>query len=48
MPPRVDFDPVSLLRPLVAAFRLVCAVNRDKCLLEQARQFPFRASLRYR
>ena len=39
MPPRVDFDPVSLL---------VCAVNRDKCLLEQARQFPFRASLRYR
>ena len=48
MPPRVDFDPVSLLRPLVAAFRLVRAVNRDKYLLEQARLSPFRASLRCR
>jgi hypothetical protein len=27
MPPPLDFNPVSLLRPLVAALRLVCALT---------------------
>jgi hypothetical protein len=30
MPPPLDFNPMSLLCPLVAAFGLVCGVNRDK------------------
>ena len=27
MPPPVDFNPVLVLRPLVAALRMVCAVT---------------------
>ena len=38
---------MPLMQPLVAAFGLVRAANRDKCLLEQAIQARFRASLRY-
>jgi hypothetical protein len=32
VPPPVDFDPVPLMRPLVATFRLVCAVSLAEML----------------
>jgi hypothetical protein len=37
VPPPLDFYPVPQVWRLVAAFGVVCAVNRDKCLLEQTR-----------
>lgn len=42
MPSAVDFNTMPVMRPIVATFRLVCAVNRDKSYLNR-RDSPLRS-----